>query len=323
MTVSRMTYARWWPSLTFSLAAIRELFPFGAGVQAKRLLDNTAQNIDNVVVGRVLGMEALGFYDKAFSTMNRVLVRMNTGGPGVLYRVFAVIQEDRERFRRAYSKVVLSTSMLAFPVFAGLGVAAPQFLEVLFGSQWRPAAAPFQVLCLTGCLKLLNTYASSANTAAGRVWSEVWRQLAYLAAIVGGIVALRSFGTFGAALGVMGATALMTMLMHTMLIRTSHVGLGDLLRPLIPALLCALGVAVVELLVELALGRLVRPTGAWVLVLSQALGAALFYAGFVLFAPLPPLRSLVHDVMHDFVPLSFKRNRLVQAYLSTAAGAAS
>jgi teichuronic acid exporter len=323
MTVSRMAFARWRPRLAFSWEALRELFPFGAGVQAKRLLDNTAQNIDNLLVGRFLGMEALGFYDKAFSTMNRVLVRMNTGGPGVTYRIFAIIHDDPERFRRAYGKVVMSTSLMAFPVFAGLAVAAPQFLEALFGRPWRPAAAPFQVLCLAGCLKLLNTYASSANQAAGRVWSEVWRQLVYLGLIAGSIVALRRFGPFGAALGVMGSTAIMAMLMHVLLIRSTHVRLGDLLKPQIPALLCAIGVAVVELLVHLLFTRLAPNHGAWPLVLTQAAAAMLFFAIFILFAPLPALRRLVHDVATDLVPVGVRKNRLVHAYLSSTVGAAS
>ena len=323
MTVSRMAFARWRPSLAFSWEALREIFPFGAGVQAKRLLDTTAQNIDNLLVGRFLGMEALGLYDKAFSTMNRFLVRMNTGGPGVTYRVFAVIHDDPERFRRAYGKVVMSTSLMAFPVFAGLAIAAPQLMETLFGQPWRPAAAPFQVLCLAGCFKLLNTYASSANTAAGRVWSEVWRQLVYLGLIASSIAALRRFGPLGAALGVMGSTAIMAILMHVLLIRSTHVRLGDLLRPQVPAFLCAIGVALVELLVHLLFARLAPNHGAWSLVLSQAAAAALFYAIFILFAPLPPLRRLVHDVVTDLAPVAVRKNRLVHAYLSTIPDTAS
>ena len=34
----------------------------------KRLLDYAATNLDNLVVGRLLGMSALGIYNKAFTT---------------------------------------------------------------------------------------------------------------------------------------------------------------------------------------------------------------------------------------------------------------
>ena len=46
--------------MRFSLAALRELFSFGAGVYVRNLLEYAAQNIDNLLVGRLLGVDALG-----------------------------------------------------------------------------------------------------------------------------------------------------------------------------------------------------------------------------------------------------------------------
>ena len=52
----------WKPRLIFSREAITELLSFGLGVYAKRSLDYAALNLDNLVVGRTLGMTALGQY---------------------------------------------------------------------------------------------------------------------------------------------------------------------------------------------------------------------------------------------------------------------
>ncbi|MGQ0734896.1 MAG: lipopolysaccharide biosynthesis protein [Acidobacteriota bacterium] len=302
MTLSRMVFARWRPALALSVPALREMLSFGAGVYAKRLLDYTAQNVDNLVVGKYLGMAALGLYDRAFSSMNRCLARLNSGGPGVTFRIFAIIQEDPARFRRAYQKVLMSTTLLAYPLFAVLIAVAPQFMVVMFGETWRPAAAPFQVLCLAGCLKLLNTYASSASQAAGRVWSEVWRQLLYVTIIVGSIIALRAWGPVGAAAGVLCATFVMTALMHVLLIRVTHLEWGDILRPQLPALLCASGSVAVVLAVEHGIQRIVGTPPSWILLMFQAFAAMVFYAAFVLLAPHAGLRALVRDVAEDLVP---------------------
>lgn len=314
MTVSRIAFARWRPSLRFSGSALREIFPFGAGVHAKRLLDYTAQNIDNLIVGKFFGMATLGIYDKAFSTMNRVLARLNTGGPGVTFRVFSIIYDQPDRFRRAYHKVVMSTTLLAFPLFAVLVAVAPRFIVLLFGDRWAAAADPFRLLCLAGCLKLLNTYASSANQAAGQVWSEVWRQLLYVGLIVGSLIALQGWGAIGAASGVLLATCVMAVLMHVLLTRITHLRWMDVIRPQVPALLCAAGAASVVLVVErvLLLNGLTAP---WLVLAAQGLAASLFYVGFVLFAPLASLRALVRDVAEDLVPGSVKRLRWVQLYL--------
>ena len=318
LTLSRMWYARWRPSLGFSRAALHEVLSFGLGVHAKRLLDFSAQNIDNLLIGRLFGMEALGLYDKAFSTMQRFLVRMNTGGPGVVFRSLAMMQDEPDRFRRAYAKVVMSATLLAFPLFAGLIIAAPQFIVVLFGNRWQEAAAPFQLLCLAACFKLLNMYASSANQAVGKVWSEVWRQVLYVGLIVAGLIAARGFGTVGAAFVVLLSTAAMTILMHFLLTTVTPVRWSDVRRSQVPALLCAAVVVASEYVVAVAgsfVGYDVRTPVR--LLAAQAACAAVVYVAFVLFAPHQGLRALVHDVTDDLAPGWFKRHHLVQRYRTT------
>lgn len=313
-TVMRIVYARWRPSLRFSWPALREILSFGAGVHAKRLLDYTAQNGDNLVVGKFLGMTSLGLYDKAFSTMNRFLVRMNTGGPGVMFRIFSVIHEEPDRFRRAYQKVLMSASLLGFPVFAGLIVAAPQLMVVLFGPQWLASATPFRLLCIAGALKLLNTYASSGIQATGMVWSEVWRQVLFICMIVSGIIAFRGWGPSGAAAAVMLATGVMSVLMHALLRRVTHLTWSALFRPLAPALVCAGAVAGTELLIEAALRAVYGEPSPWLLVACQAPAAALAAAAFMLFAPFQELRLLVRQVTQDLAPPFIKRQVWAQAY---------
>jgi O-antigen/teichoic acid export membrane protein len=316
LTASRLYYSPWRPSLAFSRSALRDVLSFGAGVHAKRMLDFTAQNIDNLLVGRLFGMESLGFYDKAYSTMNRFLVRLNTGGPGVVFRAFAVMQDEHERFRRAYQKVIMSTTLIAFPLFAGLISVAPQFIVVLFGDRWKAAAVPFQLLCLGACFKLLNLYASSASQAVGRVWSEVWRQVLYVGVIVGGLIVFRSSGAVGAAAVVLVATASMTLAMLALLTTVTPVRWSDVVRPLVPALVGAAGVVAVELTIEAGFTRMGHVPSPWVLLGVQVVGAAVFYTAFVLFVPHAGLRTLVHDVIIDLGPPWLKRMKIVRWYIS-------
>ena len=323
MTITRIFFARWRPRLTFSKDALREMFAFGAGVHAKRLLDYTAQNVDNLVIGRLYGMTALGLYDKAFSTMNRFLARINTGGPGVTFRIFSVINEEPQRFRRAYQKVLLSTTMIAFPAFGVLMVVAPQLMTVLFGEQWLAAAAPFRFLCLAGCLKLLNTYASSAIQAAGRVWGEVWRQAAGITLIVVSLAALRSWGPVGAAVGVLGATIVVSVLMHGLLVRVTHLHWRHILEPLTPALACTVGAIIFVAGVEGALRASFGTLRPWVLLGTQVVVAGVFYLAFILFAPIPRLRMLVRELTYDLAPAIVRDHPWMQSYLGLPAPSAT
>ena len=171
--VGRVWQTRWRPRVVFSAQAARDVLSFGAGIFAKTVLEYLSQNLDKLIVGRVLGLTSLGYYDKAFSTMMRLSTRLNLNGPAISFRLFALMREDRERFRHGYRRIILSATMLGYPVMTGLIVSAPELIRVLFGERWAPATLPFQVLCVVAMLRLLNAYASTASQAMGRIWSEV------------------------------------------------------------------------------------------------------------------------------------------------------
>lgn len=300
-TTAKVLLGRWRPSLRFSMEATRELFSFGAGVFAKRLLDYSAKNLDNLVVGRVLGITTLGFYDKAFMTMNKVLTRINTGGPMVSFRVFSIIYEEPERFRKAYRRVVLASSLVSYPLLVGLAAAAHELIIVMYGPRWSRAIVPFQILCVAGALKVLNEYAGSAAQAWGKIWGQVWRQVIYSGLIVVCVALLSPWGLPGAALGVLIATLGMVVLMNGMLMRIASLPLGDVVGPQVPGLLGAIVTGGSILLVRWLVLRAASPAKIELLAL-EALTGGLAYAAFIKFNRFREVRILVRDVATDLAP---------------------
>jgi PST family polysaccharide transporter len=60
-TVARLVVSGWWPRFRFSRTRLQELLSFGIGLHFQRLLEAAALNVDNLVIGRLLGLSALGF----------------------------------------------------------------------------------------------------------------------------------------------------------------------------------------------------------------------------------------------------------------------
>ena len=85
--------------------------------------------------------------------MNKLVFRMTLGQAP--FRIFSIIHEDRERFARAYQKLILSITLMGYPVLAGCIVAAEPMFLLLYGKQWLPAVFPFQLLCAGGMMQLL------------------------------------------------------------------------------------------------------------------------------------------------------------------------
>jgi O-antigen/teichoic acid export membrane protein len=287
-------------------AAARELRSFALGTYTKGLLEYLSQNVDNLVIGRVLGIGALGLYDKAFSSVNRIYKKLTMVGPSVSFRALAIMQDEPERFRRAFGKIIVTSTLVAYGMFAALATMGPHLVVVLFGENWRDSTIPFQLLCVAGALKVPNAYGGAAANARGWIWSNVWRQAAQVACIVGGVYAAAPWGINGASGAVLGATALMFLLTQSMLRSAMGLTWRDLLKPQVPGLSLAAAMVALTWTADVALQRLggVPPAG---ILAVQTVTAAVCGLAFVWWCPFAEVRSVVHDILGDVSPRLARR----------------
>lgn len=287
-------------SFRFVPNAAREMATFASGSYTKGLLEYFSGNVDNVIIGRVLGVTALGFYDKAFSTMARAYGAMTTVGPSISFRAFAALQDEPARFRRAFAKVTLTAVLVGYPAFAALGTTAPHLIVVLFGPKWQASVVPFQLLCVAGALRMSTAYGSAAANAHGWVWSNVWRQCLNVLAIVVGVYLAASWGINGASAAVLGAAVLMFVLMHDLLRKATGLSWWEQVEPQLPALL--LSAALVALLwgINEALRALTSNPG--LILVAQALVAGLLAIVYVRWCPFAAVREVAQEIAGDISP---------------------
>ena len=289
----------WHVRLKFVPEAARELSSFALGSFSRRTVEHFTQNAGHLVVGRFLGTTSLGFYDKAFALANNLYQRMTTVGSSVSFRIFAIIQDEPERFSRAYRKVIMTVTLLGYVAFGAIGTMAPHLIVVAFGETWRFSVVPLQILCASFALKLLNQYAIAASQARGWVWPHVWRQIVQVACIVVGVYLATPWGIDGAAVAVLGATVVMFFLTQTMMRAATGLGWADVLEPQVPA------IATSALLVAMLWGAdaLLSPVvGPPVILAVQMCAAAVFALAFAWWCPFREPRMLMHETVSDLSP---------------------
>lgn len=151
-TVFLWLFNPWRPSLTFSFAALRQMFGFGSRVFFSGLIDQVFENIYSLVIGRLFSASDLGYFARA-SSIEQLPAHTLGGMVGrVVFPVFSTIQNDSVRLKRGLRKAFISLAMISFPVMIGLAAVADPLVRVLLTDKWSPSVPYLQLLCLAGIL---------------------------------------------------------------------------------------------------------------------------------------------------------------------------
>lgn len=198
----------WRPSLIFSILHFKELFAFGSHVMGSSVLNFIDSNVDYLVVGKMIGASALGYYTLAYNLMTFPLYKISTIVTRVTFPAFSKIQDDNKALQNGYLKAVKSISLITFPMLAGMFIVAPEFIVVIYGSKWTPMILPLQILCLAGALKSIGTTVGSILLSKGRadiqfkwnIFTVIVLTIAVLIGVKYGIVGVASMVTISTVL---------------------------------------------------------------------------------------------------------------------------
>jgi teichuronic acid exporter len=290
----------WHLRFRFVPSAARELSSFALGSYTKGVLQHVTRNVDTIMIGRLLGVTPLGFYDKAYALVSRVFNKMMVAGPSVSFRIFSIIQDEPERFRRAYRKVIMTVTLFGYMVLGALAMMGPHLIVVAFGEKWGPSIVPLQILCAAFALRLTSQYAISAANARGWIWPLVGCRAVETVCIVAGIYVGSAWGINGVALAVLGATAMVFLLMQSLMKAATGLRWSDILEPQVPALssTALLVVMLWGLDRVLASSSVIPPA----ILVVQACAMGVFALIFAWWCPFREARELMHEVVSDMSP---------------------
>ena len=153
MSVLIWMVSDWRPTFRFDREVAGELFGYGKHIMGASVVIFLITNIDDAIVGRMLGMEALGFYTIAYTISNLPATQITHLVSRVMFPVYSKLQDDQDALRNAYLKTLKYVSMLSIPAAFGIFVIAPDFVSVVLGDKWMPAVPALQVLCIFGMIR--------------------------------------------------------------------------------------------------------------------------------------------------------------------------
>ncbi len=161
-------FSGWKPKFEFDKSIAWDMFHFGKYVLLGSLINFLFNNLDNIVVGKLLGVTILGYYAISINLTNSLSQYLLSKVAMIMYPAYSHLQNNSEDIKKVVLKTTRYLSILVFPFGLSLVVFSSEIVRVVFGSKWLPAAGILSLLGFAGIFRSLGTAIWPAFLARGK-----------------------------------------------------------------------------------------------------------------------------------------------------------
>lgn len=200
--VNRANHA-WRPTGKFSLVRWRELANFAANFLGVELLTKVRANVDYLLVGRFLGIEALGMYYFAFNAGLGISLSVIQSLTWSIYPHLCEVRNNFSAMQSRYFKSLKTIACVIIPLVLVQSSLAPIYVPIVFSSKWLSAIPILILVCLSAIPRPFAEAASMLLQTVDRgrldlYWNAIFTGI-FILAILFGI----SWGIYGVAAAVL------------------------------------------------------------------------------------------------------------------------
>jgi lipopolysaccharide exporter len=216
------------PHFEFDTTVIKHLFSYGKWVTGMSIVSFLITQGDYLVIGKMLGAEALGYYQPAFALALIPVAEFGRVLGGALFPMFAKMDESIDTLREGFIRAVRLVFAFTVPITLGLYVLASDFVHVVYGERWLPMVPIISILVFYCLIRTYEAVASPFFMGIGKPRIQTEATVLQCVVMFLAVVPLTgSMGVVGTALavlmgGVAGQAYLVVRSAHYLHLRVSH-----------------------------------------------------------------------------------------------------
>lgn len=156
------------PSLIYRHKMVRPMISFGMFQIGERSINYFNSQFDVILIGKLLGTEALGIYSVAKNLSMRPAQIINPIINRVTFPIMSRVQDNTLRLNMIYLKTINYLSSVNFPIYILIAILAEPIVLILFGEKWRGSIVVLQILSFYGAFRSIVNPIGSLQLARGR-----------------------------------------------------------------------------------------------------------------------------------------------------------
>ena len=148
------------PVIYFKLKEIKDHLRFGIYHLGEGILGFVNSNLENIVIGKAIGVKELGLYTIAYQLAVFPIYRLNPIIMQVSYPIMAKMK-DNDGLKRAYLKIIDFITFCNFPLLAGLFITSTSVVAFIYGADYAAAVPLVRVILFVSFISCTVVPASS------------------------------------------------------------------------------------------------------------------------------------------------------------------
>jgi teichuronic acid exporter len=165
----------WRAPKTFTLKQWQEIVQYSKSILGVELLSTLRNNLDYLIAGRFLGVEALGLYYFAFNAGLGISLSVINALSNALFPHLCEVRQDPLRFRKRYFNSLKTIAIIIIPIVLLQSTLAPFYVPYVFDQKWIPAIPVLILICLSAIPRPFAGAASQTLWALDKPhWDLMW-----------------------------------------------------------------------------------------------------------------------------------------------------
>lgn len=162
------------PRFVYHHNEITSFFTFGLYQMGQNSIVYFNNQFDVILIGKLLGTEALGIYSLTKQLVMRPTQLINPIITNVTFPIMAKIQDDLPRLKSIYLKIINYLSSINFPIYILMAILASSLVPLILGEKWINTIGIFQILSFYALIRSSTSPAGSLLLSRGRADIGFW-----------------------------------------------------------------------------------------------------------------------------------------------------
>jgi PST family polysaccharide transporter len=144
------------PQLHWDWHIAAGLLNFGKHIFWISLMAFIITSFDDAIIGKLLGLNMLGFYIMAFNISSIPVSSLSAVLSKVFFPAYAKIHNDSKRIEDAFQRAFETVILVLLPLTSLIIILAHSFTTIFLGEKWLPMVPALQILCFYGLFRCIS-----------------------------------------------------------------------------------------------------------------------------------------------------------------------